>query len=439
VNAPTADALKTAAHAYARRGWRVVPVHYVNDTGVCSCRGGSACEHAGKHPCVGNDWQKKASKAGPDIEDWWNARPRANVGIVTGADSGLFVLDVDPDDGGFETLAALEREHGPLPYTRTIRTGSGGRHYYWLWPGFVVSNSVKKLGPGLDIRGNNGQVVAPPSRSGKGDYTLEVDAPLADAPDWLLDVLRPVERPAAVTNGVPVSTEVANHYAARALESELATLRATRSGRNDQLNRSAFALGQLVARGALDAQHVRDELTAASVANGYVAKDGIPVMHATLESGLGKGMENPRTPWPPVGDKLPDDTIEAICEVYSDARPSDIAFREWLLDGMDMPEIPAQVQAIAATDEEIESFLASFTRYCDPQKLGRRIIWMRTGSLLTHANHLVADALDGAYPAERAVAALIRAYRDRGGKDPSVPQQLLSAALGAVLNAKVSA
>jgi hypothetical protein len=210
-----------------------------------------------------------------------------------------------------------------------------------------------------------------------------------------------------------------------------------RTGRNDQLNRSAFALGQLVARGALDAQHVRDELTAASVANGYVAKDGIPVMHATLESGLGKGMENPRTPWPPVGDRLPDDTIEAICEVYSDARPSDIAFGEWLLDGMDMPEIPAQVQAIAATDEELDAFLSRFTSHRSPRHLQNRIAWMRTGNLRTHARALVTDVIDGHYPADRAVVALAHAYRNRGGTDPTAPKQLLSAALGAVLNAKV--
>jgi hypothetical protein len=253
------------------------------------------------------------------------------VGIATGADSGLFVLDVDPDSGGFDTLAALEREHGPLPYTRTIRTGSAGKHFYWRWPGFAVSNSAGKLGPGLDIRGNGGQVVAPPSRSAKGAYELAVDAPVGDASTWLLDLLRPAERPAAVTNGVPVSTEVASHYAAKALEHEVASVRGTppNGGRNDQLNRSAFALGQLVAVDALDVQRVRDELAAASTDNGYVAKDGIHAMWATLESGLAKGMANPRTPWPPVGynGELSEDEIAAVREIYGD----DPRTLEWLL------------------------------------------------------------------------------------------------------------
>jgi hypothetical protein len=445
MSAPTADALKAAAHAYARRGWRVVPLHRVIDTDtgpVCTCKKGRACKtSSGKHPNI-NEWQYNASRSGADIETWWGERPQSGVGIATGAESGLFVLDVDidPEKYGPDTLAKLEAEHGELPRTRKVRTGSGGWQLYFNWPGFPVTNSVGtnkpgKLGLGLDIRGNGGQVVAPPSRSGKGHYTLEIDAPLANAPEWLLDLLRPADRRAAAPGGVPVSPEVADHYAAAALATELATLRATKTGRNDQLNRSAFALGQLVAVGALDAQHVRNELTAAATDNGYVAKDGIHAMHATLESGLGKGMENPRNPWPPVGDGLTDDEVAAIWEVYSD----DPRTLEWLLGDMNMPEIPARVQAVAATAEEIESFLASFTRYREPQKLGRRIAWMATGSLRTHAQHLVADVIDGAYPAERAVTALIAAYRKRGGTDPDAPRQLLSAALGAVLNAKVSA
>jgi hypothetical protein len=441
VNAPTADALKGAAHEYARRGWRVVPLYHVIDTAtgpMCTCKDGRACgSSSGKHPNI-KKWQNNASRSGADIETWWGERPRSGVGIATGADSSLFVLDVDPDNGGFETLAALEREHGPLPPTRTIRTGSGGFHKYFPWPGFAVSNSAGKLGPGLDIRGNGGQAVAPPSRSGKGDYTLEVDLPLADAPAWLLDLLRPTERPAATPGGVPVSTEVAHHYAAKALESELATLRATTSGRNDQLNRSAFALGQLVARGALDAQHVRDELAAASVANGYVAKDGIHAMHATLESGLGRGTENPRTPWPPIGDRLSDDTIEAICEVYSSGSPGDIALGEWLLDDMDMnmPGIPAQAGVEAATDDELDAWLTRFTRYTSPARLYRRMEWMTKGKLTTHARALVDDTLNGDYPASLALRELTAVCQKRGHLDPAAPRTLLAVALGAALDAK---
>jgi hypothetical protein len=128
---------------------------------------------------------------------------------------------------------------------------------------------------------------------------------------------------------------------------------------------------------------------------------------------------------------LTHEAAEEIRQIYAD----DSAMREWLLgeDGSDTASGP-----VAATDDEIESFLASFTRYRDPQRLGRRIAWMRTESLLTHANHLVTEVLDGCYPAERAVAALITAYRKQGGTDPNTPRQILSAALGTVLSRKVS-
>lgn len=440
MSTPTTETLKAAAHDYARRGWRVIPVHHVNSAGVCSCKEGAACRSAGKHPTP-KKWQERASRSGADIETWWDERPRANVGIATGADSGLFVFDIDPDSGGFETLAALEAEHGGLPRTRTVRTGSGGTHYYFTWPDFAVTNSAKKLGPGLDIRGNGGQVVAPPSRSAKGDYALEVDAPVVDAPAWLLDMLRPPERPAP-PSGLPASTEVANHYAAKALESELAALRSTKTGRNDQLNRSAFALGQLVAVGALDAQRVRVELTAASVANGYVAKDGIHAMHATLESGLSKGMANPRTPWPPVSSGgLSAEEIDAICATYDVGD----AFREWLLGGdaelevADVGATPAAPRQAHATAEELDDWVATFVSHHTPGRLRKRAEWMRTGNLHAHAKALVTDSIAGHYPARQAAIELHRAYKARGGTDPKAVSKLLAAALGTVLNSKVGA
>jgi hypothetical protein len=91
-----------------------------------------------------------------------------NIGIVTGAASGIVVIDVDA--GGEETLARLEREHGPLPPTVMARTGGGGRHIYFRHPGVPVKNDVKKrLAPGVDIRGDDGFVVAPPSLHKSGN------------------------------------------------------------------------------------------------------------------------------------------------------------------------------------------------------------------------------------------------------------------------------
>lgn len=178
-----------AAHAYGRLGWRVTPLHHVNSRGTCSCRLGVNCHTPGKHP-VETDWTATASSSGADIQEWWETRPKANIGIATGAASGLWVLDVDPDKGGFNTLHSLIAEHGPLPATRLHSTGSGGVHYLFAWPDFEVFNSSSYLGPGIDTRGTGGQVVAPPSASNKGEYRVLADVELLQAPDWLLERMR---------------------------------------------------------------------------------------------------------------------------------------------------------------------------------------------------------------------------------------------------------
>lgn len=326
MSAPAAD-LKAAAHEYAQRGWRVLPLHFIRGE-ECSCRDGAVCKSAGKHPIL-KGWQDRASTSGADIEEWWSQRPRAGVGIATGEQSGLFVLDVDPDNGGLATLAALERAHGPLPYTRTIRTGSGGKHLYFNWPGGAVTNSAGKLGPGLDIRGNGGQVVAPPSRSNKGDYVLSVDAPVVDAPAWLLDLLRPPEPKKPTTGGTPYSPEGANHYAEAALADELAQVEAAGEGtHNHQLYRSACNLGELIGCGALDRIRVFEALVAASTAAGYPQRDSWRQMENTIVGGLDKGELNPRDPWPPVGTATgpTEEEIAAIRAIYGENSPE----MDWL-------------------------------------------------------------------------------------------------------------
>jgi hypothetical protein len=88
--------------------------------------------------------------------------------VATGVDSHIFVLDVDGDHGGFESLAALEGKHEPLPRTQRVITSSG-EHVYFSFPGVHLKNTVGKLGPGLDIRCCGGYVVAvgrsPPERA----------------------------------------------------------------------------------------------------------------------------------------------------------------------------------------------------------------------------------------------------------------------------------
>jgi hypothetical protein len=117
--------------------------------------------------------------------------PQANIGIRTGAVSGLAVLDVDCLKGGTESLADLELSYRALPETVQQLTGTG-QHYFLAHPGTYVKNGVETLGPGLDIRGDGGYVIAAPSLHANGKrYAWEVlhepdDTALAPMPDWLL-------------------------------------------------------------------------------------------------------------------------------------------------------------------------------------------------------------------------------------------------------------
>ena len=122
VKSRKASALQCAAH-----GWRVVPLYRV-ENGNCACARGKACPHPGKHPRTLHG-VKDATTDRKQIKAWWGKWPNANVGIATGALSGIFVLDVDGNIGK-ASLKALEAEHGRLPKTVTVKTGNG-RHLYF--------------------------------------------------------------------------------------------------------------------------------------------------------------------------------------------------------------------------------------------------------------------------------------------------------------------
>jgi nicotinamidase-related amidase len=179
--------LARAALEYAEHGWLVIPLHSPTQHG-CSC-GRAECESPAKHPRTAHGL-KDASRDPAMIREWWSLWPDANIGIVTGPESGILVLDVDGKQGE-ESLIELERRYSPLPDTYTVRTGGGGLHLYFLWPkGADVRNSQSKFALGLDIRGQGGYVVAPPSLHSSGaSYEINESAILpAPCPEWLLSL-----------------------------------------------------------------------------------------------------------------------------------------------------------------------------------------------------------------------------------------------------------
>jgi hypothetical protein len=276
----------------------VFPCHSPAETpGGCSCWR-TDCTSPGKHPRVAGGLTA-ASVDPATIERWWRRWPTANVAIRTGAVSGLIVLDVDPDHGGDDSLDALLRDHGPLPPGAVVRTGSGGRHFYFAHPGGVIRNDAgRRLGPGLDIRGDGGYVIAPPSRHTNGaSYRWDSpDRQIPEAPGWLVARLREPLRPppqAMSPTPEPASPRRISAWASAALERELAKVSAAQEGsRNSTLNRSAFSLGQIVGSGALDATEVEGLLLDRAAAIGLGEREA----RATIASGLSAGTRQPRMP-----------------------------------------------------------------------------------------------------------------------------------------------
>jgi len=176
--------LTTLAEAYAHRGWPVFPLHSPTQDSGCDCRRDCG-RNAAKHPRTQHG-VLDATTDSETVARWWRMWPMANIGLATGARSGLVVLDVDPKAGGDRSLADLIARHGPLPSTPTVWTGGGGLHYYFAMPASSVRNSASTLGAGLDMRGDGGYVVAPPSvHSSRQPYVWAVACDPVPLPAWI--------------------------------------------------------------------------------------------------------------------------------------------------------------------------------------------------------------------------------------------------------------
>lgn len=186
------------ARLYLSLGCSLLPLHFPVRKGeclVCSC-GKAECRQPAKHP-VGRLVSRgllDASRDRATVEHWFS-NTTYNIGITTGAVSGIVALDIDPRHDGQETLARIEQTHGPLPPTWRFLTGGRGEHILFRHPGGKIANSAGALGSGVDVRGDGGYIVAPPSMHICGrPYAISVDhhpdeVQLADMPGWLHEQL----------------------------------------------------------------------------------------------------------------------------------------------------------------------------------------------------------------------------------------------------------
>ena len=199
------------------------------------------------------------------------------------------------------SLRKLQRKHGKLPETVTVRTGRG-MHLYFRPGDTVVRNSASRLGAGVDIRGDGGYVVGPGSIHETGAlYRFAEgrgldDVKIARAPKWLREAIeapKNTDRSGLLPNWTIPSTKRvrAEAYAAAALQRELDRLRkAPKHRRNDTLNCCAFKLGQFLPYALLDRKAIETDLERAALAIGLEERE----VTATINSGLNAGERSPR-------------------------------------------------------------------------------------------------------------------------------------------------
>lgn len=240
---------------------------------------------------------------------------RATIADVTAVNCLFAEFDAKDFDGDKAAIVAhLDAlwHDGGMPWPTTITDSGGGHHCYWMlehtvtvddsnrgelaalqrgWVAFVGADQASKdLARVLRLPGTVNRKYEPPrpveiiEDDWRRLYRLEDFTALVQTPTRQTD--SPIRQLTTIhQNGHHTS------YAAAALAGELDALARTgEGGRNDQLNRSAFALGTLAATGALDPGHVGDQLHAVAVAIGL----GDHEATRTIKSGLQAGMSKPR-------------------------------------------------------------------------------------------------------------------------------------------------
>lgn len=317
-----------AALQYVRRGWPVFPCRERDENWTNSA--GKSGVYKSKAPYTGKGLND-ATRDEARVLAWWKQHPDALIGVPMGV-NGCFALDFDPrteehvDEATGEitvrewTLeqlkAELEAQIGvPLPPSLTAITQSGGVHVWFRQPDGDAIRNRGNLPEHVDVRGQGGYVIGPPSitydgeGAEKGRYRWltragdwREDAAIAEAPAALIAVLRaPKKRAEAApakprAGGATVAADVdedLRKYALSALASELASIRRAGTGtRNDQLNTSAFSIATLVAAGVLDETMARTSIEAAARDN--PGQDDDRQLEATINSGWTAGINQPR-------------------------------------------------------------------------------------------------------------------------------------------------
>jgi len=262
-----------------------------------------------KRPVTQHGFQDATHDA-VEIQRQFASPGAAMIGVPTGDTSGFFCLDLDVKNGGggLEWLAANQHR---LPDTRRHKTRSGGVHLLFAMPqGRIIRNSAGRIAAGVDVRGNGGYIIAPPS---PGYLVDEAMAP-APAPAWLLDLIDPPKAPEAPRPApAPRQSGDGTRYGLTALDNECqAILSAPDGAKHDTLNRAAFSIGGLVAAGELIEGPAFAALASALAGIRHRCED-YPAAQKTLAGAFRAGMAKPR--------EAPPRLVRRIVEEYRETRP----------------------------------------------------------------------------------------------------------------------
>lgn len=237
------------------------------------------CNPSTKAPLVEGGFQS-ATTDEDVIRRWWEKWPSAMIGMPTGAVTGIFVLDIDIKDGysGFVSLFTVEGTYQSLPVTKTVTTPSRGEHRYFKYPADIeVKCSTSKVGRCLDIRGQSGYVIIPPSRNAAGKCYEESPADIADAPDWLINLI--------LGRGISSFEKKVRNATTNIRQAESGT-------RNETLNREAFQIALAIGDGEGEVLVAHSALSAAAAEIGLDATEIERTLRSAFSAGLAKAAQS---------------------------------------------------------------------------------------------------------------------------------------------------
>ena len=270
VNQLQADITKIPAKTQALN-----PNHKALQAALSLAERGFACFPclSSKAPACPNGF-KDATTDQEALRSLWLQYPAPLVGVVTGAASGMDVLDIDPRHGGDTWLA---ENLANLPTTRTHHTRSGGLHLFFKHR-TGIRNSANRIASGVDVRGDGGYILWWPASG----FEVQNEGVLADWPEFLAAKLLPPPR-----KPIPPmpNAQCSRPYVQAALTRAMQTVATAPDGsRNHTLNSEVWSLARFIQTGELGAQHIATALASAALAAGLGRQETIRTIASALRA-----------------------------------------------------------------------------------------------------------------------------------------------------------